>query len=1174
MNRQRLTSVFLIILLLIIATAIANWQIRADTLTDSAMVSNEVVTRIKENSARVTALTMPKKEKQLQTIDDAQTEDQSAQLKQLLTERKELFSDLIKERPSVAIELALPETWRELLPAELQPFVEKREDVTGEYSIIHTHDFAKNLSTNEPPSIRTADGLDLEIFGAIDQIPPADSITLSGVTLDGKMAVSDFSRKSLVTNKKDENVLNSAAPLKKKVLVIVYNFSSEPSEPVTLEDIRQRIFTAPNSVKAYLKENSFGKLEIEGLNRTDGDVIGYYTIPKSADSNVCANLNGPFNDGVLLRKMVTKDGIKPEDYEHIIYVPTKCYENKGLAEQGGNESYVGAITDSFTQIAAHELMHNFGINHANALYCQSSDSKPVSIGGQCSSREYYDVFDVMGNFRNLSRNQIFHVNAFSKAIAMSWLPKENMIKPPASGVYKIRNIESPTTEDQVLVLPTNRLAYRAEGFGSSRKHGQYYIEFRQKVGFDDFDSGEKVKDGLLIRHAPLGYLCGTDRKNDLNPIADHHTQLIYRSPITGSEADAQSITVQGLNRQLQPLTPGQEYFDPDEQVKIKYLSYENDTANVEVTYPNGKLATSCVGVRVKHNYNGNFADSSDNDKDSPTVEMRDTNGSLVKELINTFNPVASIILKPDIWDFSFNFRGLKSAVVKKEVKVGEEAVVDLELFDNEKPTIPSNILFEESYYNSVSTYRLYWDPAEDVGWGIGAYETEISKDGQPVKLINTSSRTAYFRYDGPFDGGELSFKVRSLDRSNPPNYSDWSSPYTIPVLDRVAPTKPTNVKVVSYDTTTHSVSWLPSQDRKGVREYNVEQLIDGNTAKTVTTEELSVLVPFSSTASKFQYRVRASDWNGNVSDWSEPVDVTTEDKQPPTVPTDLKISNVAGGQEIGWVASADDRGIKGYELKVRKEGAEPLVKTLTETHFMNPHPDEDGQLYFYMVRAFDTSAPPNFSNWTVEKSLAIADKLAPLKPTNVKVENLTESTQRVSWSLSSDLSGISQYTISQKQGANQITSKSTVETTYIFNVPFGNVDYSYTVTASDKSQPPNNSIESDAVTLKSIAVTLPSSPTQLKSGLKKSGLKRSVTLTWLDNASDEDGYEIWRYDGPRDKSPSLIGNLPTGSVSYEDQSVRLGKTYGFVVRAFKNRGNQSDVKSFSKQSNRVNLKIK
>lgn len=65
----------------------------------------------------------------------------------------------------------------------------------------------------------------------------------------------------------------------------------------------------------------------------------------------------------------------------------------------------------------------------------------------------------------------------------------------------------------------------------------------------------------------------------------------------------------------------------------------------------------------------------------------------------------------------------------------------------------------------------------------------------------------------------------------------------------------------------------------------------------------------------------------------------------------------------------------------------------------------------------------------------------------------------------------------------------------------------------------------------------------------------SVLLTWSDNSSIEDGYQIFRSTAP--DTVILLVTLPPGTTTYVDPTVTLAKTYGYRLCAYNEVGYSS-----------------
>lgn len=132
--------------------------------------------------------------------------------------------------------------------------------------------------------------------------------------------------------------------------------------------------------------------------------------------------------------------------------------------------------------------------------------------------------------------------------------------------------------------------------------------------------------------------------------------------------------------------------------------------------------------------------------------------------------------------------------------------------------------------------------------------------------------------------------------------------------DTQAPSNPANLSASNVTTTTVDLSWNASSDNVGVTAYDVYQ---GNTViATVSGTSRQVTGLSSSTA--YSFRVRAKDAAGNVSGFSNTVNVTTAtppDTQAPSNPTNLSASNVAETTlTLNWTASSDNVGVTAYDV--------------------------------------------------------------------------------------------------------------------------------------------------------------------------------------------------------------------------------------------------------------------
>jgi hypothetical protein len=259
---------------------------------------------------------------------------------------------------------------------------------------------------------------------------------------------------------------NAAAP---------FTYGADPFTPAALNNA---VFgpTPTSNVKAYYNEVSYGQQSLSGTVADDGAggfLLANVAKPATCDISAIAT---------AAEAAATARGYDLNSYTGRLYV----FNNlscpwSGLAYVGWPHAYSNNTTNLL--VIAHELGHNFGLAHAASLDCGAN-----VIGGTCTSSEYGDPFDVMGN------NRAMHFSSSQKAI-LNWLPAGS-VATHASGtqVYTLSPIEA--AGGTMYAVKVQAAANRT-----------YWIEYRQPIGFDAGLSGFP-NNGAQIRVAnPFESLC-------------------------------------------------------------------------------------------------------------------------------------------------------------------------------------------------------------------------------------------------------------------------------------------------------------------------------------------------------------------------------------------------------------------------------------------------------------------------------------------------------------------------------------------------------------------------------------------------------------------------------------------------------------------------------------------
>ncbi|MFL5886819.1 MAG: hypothetical protein ACJ77M_17250, partial [Thermoleophilaceae bacterium] len=254
----------------------------------------------------------------------------------------------------------------------------------------------------------------------------------------------------------------TVTPGPRTTAVVLINFSDDTRQPWTVDQARQRVFTAPDSTNAFFQDESYGQVSLVGKLRPDGDVFGWYTLPVSA-SNCDPDLWTS-----QAQAAARASGVDLSGYQHVVYAfpPERSCAWSGLGELPGTQAWVNG--DIGVKTIAHELEHNMGTHHASSYRCSDGAGDPVAISGNCSVDEYGDPFDVMGGY--LARHSsAWHLQQ------LGFLAGSHVQTVAQSGTYTVQTALVQGLPTQLVRIPRTRWAN-----GAVKDY--YYLDLRSSGG--------------------------------------------------------------------------------------------------------------------------------------------------------------------------------------------------------------------------------------------------------------------------------------------------------------------------------------------------------------------------------------------------------------------------------------------------------------------------------------------------------------------------------------------------------------------------------------------------------------------------------------------------------------------------------------------------------------------
>ena len=303
------------------------------------------------------------------------------------------------------------------------------------------------------------------------------------------------------------------------------------------------------------------------------------------------------------------------------------------------------------------------------------------------------------------------------------------------------------------------------------------------------------------------------------------------------------------------------------------------------------------------------------------------------------------------------------------------------------------------------------------------------------------------------------YRVRATNASGDSGYSNVSSATTL--ADTTPPSAPSSLTATAASSTQINLSWTASTDNVAVTGYKIQRCQGASCASfaqiaapagTATTfSDTGLLV-----STSYSYEIIATDATGNLSLPSNVASSTTL-AGPPAAPSSLKATAASATQiNLSWTNNATNQ--TGFKVERSPDGVTfaQIGTTIATVTTYSDSPLAPLTTYFYRVRATNGAGDSGYSN--VANAATLADTTPPSAPTNLTATAASSTQINLSWTVSTDNVGVTQYQIQRCQGAG-CSSFAQVGTSTTPSFPdtglLASTSYSYQVRALDAAGNPS-----------------------------------------------------------------------------------------------------------------------
>ncbi|HOV27632.1 MAG TPA: fibronectin type III domain-containing protein [Pseudobacteroides sp.] len=359
---------------------------------------------------------------------------------------------------------------------------------------------------------------------------------------------------------------------------------------------------------------------------------------------------------------------------------------------------------------------------------------------------------------------------------------------------------------------------------------------------------------------------------------------------------------------------------------------------------------------------------------------------------------------------------------------------------------------QHSYYShegllTAGTMEVKGDFIQDVNSSYSGNSANFNATGTHLVILNGTSMQN-IKFDSP---AQSYFNKLKIIRSVNNGYKFNTTPVwkELEIYDDELPSTPDNLKISRKTVSSISLSWSPSYDNVGIKNYEIYR-DDKKIGESLSPEYVDNTIEFNK---NYKYKVRALDENGFFSDFSSIINAAVTDKEAPSKPDNLKlVSKTFTSIKFTWTPSKDNVETVCYE--VYRDGAMIGIVEVNEFEDIDLLPGEKHSYYVYALDETNNRSEAS----SIYTEISKVDDEAPSIPQGLKLVSRNDISSSIIWSPSTDNFKVAGYEV-YRDGV-KIKDITDADTTKFEDSGLTKMtSYTYTVKAYDFSG--NFSEESD-----------------------------------------------------------------------------------------------------------------